>query len=251
MGGYSDATSGLSRHKPEFICANNRKCYGIYSGNARSWAASPISDQSCQRLEDSLGSVRSYMAHTTGARRVRRPGFGELSRRVDAGEFASHTGRWTNLNSLCGWFGYAVQVRAGIFQDGSTYGDPEWTAILLKRREQHVAALDAFIRELEAATSGALPQADLIERLQTLRDAQLASITASSPAATGASSVNGELNLNLLMCAARRESVDTVFHFVIANVKKPPATLEGSARPFPDTVVMLTRILKQRRSRFP
>ena len=38
-----------------------------------------------------------------------------------------------------------IQVQAGIFQDGSTYGDPQWIEGIRKHRVYYLQALDAFL----------------------------------------------------------------------------------------------------------
>ena len=62
-----------------------------------------------------------------------------------------------------------IQVQAGIFQDGSTYGDPQWIEGLRKHRVYYLQALDAFLDELHA-TSPTTSQVGLVQQISETRD---------------------------------------------------------------------------------
>jgi len=139
-----------------------------------------------------------------------------------------------------------VQVRAAIFKDGSTFGDSEWVAILMKRREQYDASLDAFLRELRAAANESLTREELVTRLEALRISLLATLPAATATIT-------ELNLPSLTAAAQREAVEMVSGLVIASFKKLPVIRRGASvktQSYRETLASTTQMLKDRRITF-
>jgi hypothetical protein len=66
-----------------------------------------------------------------------------------------------------------IQVQAGIFQDGSTYGDPQWIEGIRKHRVYYLQALDAFLAELRAA-SPTTSQVGLVQQFSETRDRLIA-----------------------------------------------------------------------------
>ena len=67
------------------------------------------------------------------------------------------------------------EIRAAVFDDGSTYGDPDWVRMILSRRGQWLAATEAALKDLETAIARNTPQAEMAQQLTVSRDAQIAS----------------------------------------------------------------------------
>ena len=140
----------------------------------------------------------------------------------------------------------AVQVRAAIFRDGSTFGEPEWVAILLRRREQYDASLDAFLKELRAAANESPTREELVTRLEALRISLLATLPAPASPIT-------DLNLPSLTVAAQREAVEMVSGLVIATFKKLPVIRRGASvktQSYRESLAFMTQMLKNRRIKF-
>src|ERR1700676_1260127 len=116
-----------------------------------------------------------------------------------------------------------IQVQAGIFQDGSTYGDPQWIEGLRKHRVYYLQALDAFLDELHAA-SPTTSQVGLFQQLSETRDRLIAATknTIQSP--------NSETpNFSDMFLRNSFESIRFVYTFLVKNITKLPAQSNGAA----------------------
>ena len=136
-----------------------------------------------------------------------------------------------------------IQVQAGIFQDGSTYGDPQWIEGLRKRRVYYLQALDVFLVELRAA-SPTTSQVGLVQQLSETRDRLIAATknTIQSP--------NSETpNFRDVFLRNASGSIRLVYTFLVRNITKPPAQSNGAAMALPDVLTMLIDMLSAQRSK--
>jgi len=136
-----------------------------------------------------------------------------------------------------------IQVQAGIFQDGSTYGDPQWIEGLRKRRVYYLQALDVFLVELRAA-SPTTSQVGLVQQLSETRDRLIAATknTIQSP--------NSETpNFSDMFLRNAFESIRLVYTFLVRNITKPPAQPNGAAMALPDVLTTLINIMSAQRSK--
>lgn len=136
-----------------------------------------------------------------------------------------------------------IQVQAGIFQDGSTYGDPQWIEGIRKHRVYYLQALDAFLAELRAA-SPTTSQVGLVQQLSGTRDRLIAATknTIQSP--------NSETpNFSDMFLRNAGESIRLVYTFLVRNITKPPAQSNGVAMALPDVLTTLIDILSAQRSK--
>ena len=136
-----------------------------------------------------------------------------------------------------------IQVQAAIFQDGSTYGDPQWIEGLRKRRVYYLQALDAFLDELHAA-SPTTSQVGLVQQLSETRDRLIAATknTIQSP--------NSETpTFSDMFLRNAFESIRLVYTFLVRNITKPPAQSNGAAMALPHVLTMLVDILSAQRSK--
>jgi hypothetical protein len=137
-----------------------------------------------------------------------------------------------------------IQVQAGIFQDDSTYGDPQWIEGLRKSRVYYLLALDAFLAELRATSPTTSPVA-LVQQLSETRDRLIAATknTIQSP--------NSETPSfsDMFSRNAPGRSIRLVYTFLVRNITKPPAQSNGAAMALPDVLTMLTGLLSAQRSK--
>jgi hypothetical protein len=136
-----------------------------------------------------------------------------------------------------------IQVQAGIFHDGSTYGDPQWIDGLRKRRVYYLQALDAFLDELHAA-SPTTSQVGLVQQLSETRDRLIAAAknTIQSP--------NSETpSFSDMFLRNASESIRFVYTFLVRNITKPPAQSNGAAMALPDVLTTLIDLLSAQRSK--
>lgn len=136
-----------------------------------------------------------------------------------------------------------IQVH-GIFQDGSTYGDPQWIEGLRKCRVYYLQALDAFLAELRA-TSPTTSPAGLVQQFSETRDRLIAATknTIQSP--------NSETPgfSDMFSRNAPGRSIRLVYTFLVRNITKPPTQSNGAAMALPDVLTTLINILSAQRSK--
>ena len=136
-----------------------------------------------------------------------------------------------------------IQVQAGIFQDGSTYGDPQWIEGIRKHRVYYLQALDAFLAELHAA-SPTTSQVGLVQQLSETRDRLIAATknTIQSP--------NSETpNFSDMFLRNASGSIRLVYTFLVRNITKPPAQSNAAAMALPDVLTTLIDMLSAQRSK--
>ena len=135
-----------------------------------------------------------------------------------------------------------IQVH-GIFQDGSTYGDPQWIEGIRKTRVYYLQALDAFLAELRAA-SPTTSQVGLVQQLSETRDRLIAAAknTIQSP-----NSETPNFSYMFLRDASGR-GIRLVYTFLVRNITKPPAQSNG-AMALPDMLTTLIDMLSAQRSK--
>jgi hypothetical protein len=137
-----------------------------------------------------------------------------------------------------------IQVQAGIFQDGSTYGDPQWIEGIRKHRVYYLQALDAFLAELRAA-SPTTSQVNLVQQLGETRDRLIAATknTIQSP--------NSETPSfsDMFLRNAPGRSIRVVYTLLVRNITKPPAQSNGAVMALPDVLTTLIDILSAERSK--
>jgi hypothetical protein len=137
-----------------------------------------------------------------------------------------------------------IQVQAAIFQDGSTYGDPQWIEGLRKRRVYYLQALDAFLAELRAA-SPTTSQVGLVQQLSETRDRLIAATKN-----TTIQSPNSETpNFSDMFLRNAFGSIRLVYTFLVRNITKPPTQSNGAAMALPDVLTMLIDMLSAQRSK--
>jgi hypothetical protein len=139
-----------------------------------------------------------------------------------------------------------AQVRAGIFQDGSTFGDREWVDVLRQRRALYLQAVDAFLNELQAGAGENITRDALIQQLTASRDRQIANL-ASTAEPEVADALSTDLSPQRVIRGTPRECITVVFHFIMQNVTRPPTYRDGSGMLLPDIVTTLTRLLKEQK----
>ena len=66
-----------------------------------------------------------------------------------------------------------VQIKAAIFADGSTWGDPNWITILLLRRSSALKYDGEAMRAMEAASLGGSTRKDLVQQLTQRRSVEI------------------------------------------------------------------------------
>jgi len=136
-----------------------------------------------------------------------------------------------------------VQVH-GIFQDDSTYGDPQWIEGLRKHRIYYLQALDAFLAELRTASPTTSP-VGLVQQLSETRDRLIAAAknTIQSP--------NSETPSfsDMFSRDAPGRGIRSVYTFLVRNITKPPAQPNGAAMALPDVLTLLTDLLSAQRSK--
>jgi hypothetical protein len=137
-----------------------------------------------------------------------------------------------------------IQVQAGIFQDGSTYGDPQWIEGLRKHRVYYLQALDAFLAELRTA-SPTTSQVRLVQQLSETRDRLIAAAT------NTIQSPNSETPnfSDMFLRNAPGRSIRLVYTVLVRNITKPPAQSNGAAMALPDVLTMLIDLLNAQRSK--
>ena len=149
----------------------------------------------------------------------------------------------TTFTFMVGGADTQIQVHAGIFQDGSTYGDPQWIEGIRKHRVYYLQALDAFLAELHAA-SPTTSQVGLVQQLSETRDRLIAATknTIQSP--------NSETpNFSDMFLRNAFESIKFVYTFLVRNITKPPAQSNGAAMALPDVLTTLIDMLSAQRSK--
>jgi hypothetical protein len=137
-----------------------------------------------------------------------------------------------------------IQVQAGISQDGSTYGDPQWIEGLRKHRVYYLQALDAFLAELRT-TSPTTSQVGLLQQLSGTRD-RLIAATKNTIQSPNSETPNFS---DMFLRNAPGRSIRLVYTFLVRNITKPPAQSNGAAMALPDVLTMLTDLLSAQRSK--
>ena len=73
------------------------------------------------------------------------------------------------------------ELRAAIYQDGSTFGQQRWIDALLERRRRQIAEIDTAIRFLQAGADGAPSAESLAARFEATNTASQAKDAVSVP----------------------------------------------------------------------
>lgn len=140
--------------------------------------------------------------------------------------------------------GAQIQVQAGIFQDGSTYGDPQWIEGIRQQRVDYLQTLDAFLAELRTA-SPTTSQIGLVQQLSGARD-RLIAATKNTIQSPNSETPNFS---DMFLRNAPGRSIRLAYTLLVKNITKPPAQSNGTAMALPDVLTTLIDLLSAERSR--
>lgn len=155
-----------------------------------------------------------------------------------------------------------VQFHAGIFEDGRTFGDPDWVDLILQRRGYLLQDMDAALKDLQSASTGGLSQEALVQQLTASRDAKRAEAQIGYKAAMAEAIAKDAMrqlyveptqalkkaNLRVLSENDRGGSATEVYLPLLHAVAKPPAKSDGSPMPLTEVVKLLINRLNQNRA---
>ncbi|MCE5307995.1 MAG: hypothetical protein LLG20_10140 [Acidobacteriales bacterium] len=155
-----------------------------------------------------------------------------------------------------------AELRAGIFENGTVFGDPDWVQMLLRRRAYYVETIDAALKVLQQPLAQDGSREVLVQRLVTLRDALLLE---SRPSSGDGSEPPMELtpqirelfveetaplkaaNLRFVSAHDRGECTRQVFTMLVRNITQVTTRRDGSPMILSDLVNDLVSILNGRR----
>ena len=133
------------------------------------------------------------------------------------------------------------QVQAGIFQDGTTYGDPKWIAGIRARRIDYLQALDAFIADLRAA-SPTTSQAALVQQFDATRD----QLFATARSATELSTSQALAFSDMFLYESAGKGAKLVYTFLVKNIRNSPVR-PGEGMALPELLAHLIDMLTAQR----
>ena len=155
-----------------------------------------------------------------------------------------------------------VQIRAGIYEDGSTFGDPGWVDLIRKRRFDFLEASINALEDLSTVTSNSMSSSNpaavmetaLSKRMAALGDEAQKAQAEAKGFSSGQSPYGGntpaERSAKLAVLAAQEHvtAVKAIYSMVIYNLKIPP-TSNGIPVDFAQTLNILRTKLTQEISR--
>lgn len=145
-----------------------------------------------------------------------------------------------------------VRLRAAIFEDGTTFGDPEWVQILLRRRRSFLQGLNAGLADLHKASASNMTRDAVLQELTVSRDAVVASISyvpegLESPPPVAGTKAAAQHTLIALANMDCKERARIVYFSLIRNITNPPTHSDGHVMTLGETVTWLAQNLNKQR----
>ena len=195
------------------IQISNRYIYDLTAYVVTSYRGTKLADG-----RSGLESTRHYIDSIVTKSQKRIPPGGEYN--LKEGAFADDAAA-------------VFELKAGVFEDGTSFGDAGWVQAILNRRKAQLEALRAVIADVQTGNSSALIpllKASLAEKvavIEAARKADFNEIQASGLTpltdifheSTGAQKA---ANLKLTSDDDRRSCFRTVYGALISNLSKPP-----------------------------
>ena len=156
-----------------------------------------------------------------------------------------------------------VQIRGGLYEDGSAFGDTGWVGLIRKRRSAFLESSTSALEDFSAATSNSRSSLDSASMMKTALSRRMAALgDESQKAQADASGVSSgkvspfdadtpaerSARLALLASQDHANAVNAVYSALIQNLKTPP-TSNGSPVDFWQTINILRTKLTQDISR--
>ncbi|HWB87305.1 MAG TPA: hypothetical protein VG675_24395 [Bryobacteraceae bacterium] len=143
-----------------------------------------------------------------------------------------------------------LQFRAAIFEDGTTYGDPEWVQVFLQGRSVFLQALNSGLADLQKATADNMTRDALLQKLTASQNTLVSSVrfTPQTPPPTaGTPEALADRQFVLFADMACKRPARAVYQFLTGNITKFPVRSDGHVVTLADAEQQVTRYLDQQR----
>ncbi|HWB83937.1 MAG TPA: hypothetical protein VG675_07335 [Bryobacteraceae bacterium] len=146
-----------------------------------------------------------------------------------------------------------LELKAAVFEDGTTFGDPQWIQVLLQRRVDFLRGLNSGLTDLQNAAGHNMSRDAILRELAASRDATVAAISFvpvapnSPPPVAGSQEASAQRRLLSIANMDCKERVRIVYFSLIGNITKPPTHSDGRVLTLSETVNWLTQLLRKER----